>query len=95
MFAAADGEGAWWREQVTDYPEAPSLPLVPEQKMKDPHQTVRLDVILGADQKARLYDRAHAHGVTPAMVLATVFADTLARWSQPTAILAESAAVRP
>ncbi|AEK38174.1 MULTISPECIES: non-ribosomal peptide synthetase [Corynebacterium] len=81
MSAAAEKEGAWWRERVTDYPEAPSLPLVPEQKMADPHRSVRLDVLLSPDQKARLYDRAHAHGVTPAMVLATVFSDTLARWS--------------
>lgn len=81
MSAAAEKEGTWWRERVTDYPEAPALPLVPEQKMADPHRSVRLDVVLAPDQKARLYDRAHAHGVTPAMVLATVFADTLARWS--------------
>ena len=34
MSAAAEKEGAWWRERVTDYPEAPSLPLVPSRRWR-------------------------------------------------------------
>ncbi|WP_130839239.1 non-ribosomal peptide synthetase [Corynebacterium neomassiliense] len=81
LAAAAEKEGTWWRERIADYPTAPSLPLVAETAAEDPHRSIRLDYLLSPQQKQRLYDRSHSHGVTPAMTLATVFADVLARWS--------------
>lgn len=74
-------EAGWWAERIRDYPDAPALPLVPEASAADPHRSVRYGHLLTPAQYETLRERARRHGVTPAMVLAAVFGDVLARWS--------------
>ncbi|WP_280230301.1 hypothetical protein, partial [Nocardia cyriacigeorgica] len=42
-----------------------------------PHRTVRYNHWLEPEAKQRLLDAAHARGITPAVALAAVFADTI------------------
>ena len=72
---------AWWREETPRLPDPPRLPLVPERDRLDPLRSVRYDHWLDERAKQRLIERAHRHGVTPAVVLAAVFADVVGRWS--------------
>ncbi|GGK58768.1 non-ribosomal peptide synthetase [Nocardia camponoti] len=69
----------WWRSRLTELPGAPELPQV--QRVAEPNRTVRLHHWLDADAKARLFSGAHARGITPAMALASVFAETIGGWS--------------
>ncbi|WP_329026671.1 non-ribosomal peptide synthetase [Streptomyces sp. NBC_00690] len=78
---AVERERSWWEERVPTLPDAPALPLVPESERADPLRTVRYEHWLDPEQKKRLIDRSHAHGVTPAMVLASVFAEIVGHWS--------------
>ena len=71
----------WWREEIPRLPDPPRLPLVPERDRFDPLRSVRYDHWLDESAKQRLIERAHRHGVTPAVVLAAVFADVVGRWS--------------
>ncbi|ANY07724.1 non-ribosomal peptide synthetase [Pseudonocardia sp. HH130630-07] len=75
-------ERAWWLERLPDLPAPPELPLVPEGERADPLLTVRYAHPLGAASKQRLLARAREHGVTPAVVLASVFAEVVGRWSR-------------
>ncbi|MEU5402381.1 amino acid adenylation domain-containing protein [Streptomyces sp. NPDC005963] len=79
--SAVERERTWWEERVPTLPDAPALPLVPESERADPLRTVRYEHWLDPEQKKRLIDRAHAHRVTPAMVLASVFAEIVGHWS--------------
>lgn len=74
-------EQSWWAERIIDYPEPPALPLISETSMVEPHRSNRLDHYLNPRKKKSLYEKAKQHGVTPAMVLASCFADVIARWS--------------
>lgn len=78
---AHQAERAWWQERLPDLPDAPALPLVPESERADPYRTVRYDHWLDPQGKQRLLERAHRHGVTPAVVLASVFAEVVGGWS--------------
>ncbi|MDG3009875.1 amino acid adenylation domain-containing protein [Rhodococcus sp. D2-41] len=83
-----DRDRAWWAGRLLQLPDAPALPLVPETERREPHRTVRYHHALDPAAKARLLHSAHAQGVTPAMALASVFAETIGHWSaQPRFLL--------
>ncbi|MEU1294364.1 amino acid adenylation domain-containing protein [Streptomyces sp. NPDC005840] len=71
----------WWAERVPELPAAPALPLVPEAERADPTRVTRRHHWLPPEEKRRLADRAHRHGLTPAMAVATAFSEVLAAWS--------------
>ncbi len=86
--AARERARGWWRERLPELPGAPQLPLVAESERADPRAVVRRHHWLSPEQRERWSARANAHGVTPAMALATVFAETLGAWSaQPRFLL--------
>ncbi|MBL1077230.1 amino acid adenylation domain-containing protein [Nocardia sp. 2] len=78
---ARERDRAWWQDRLTEMPSAPELPTIPVSERTDPHRTVRYNYWLEAEAKQRLLDAAHARGITPAMALAAVFADTIGGWS--------------
>ncbi|WP_405149614.1 amino acid adenylation domain-containing protein [Nocardia salmonicida] len=70
---------AWWQARLSELPGAPELPLA--QQTADPNRTIRLHRWLSPQAKAQVFDAAHARGITPAMALASVFAETIGGWS--------------
>ncbi|MEV0763853.1 amino acid adenylation domain-containing protein [Nocardia sp. NPDC050435] len=79
--AARDRDRQWWQDRLADLPGAPELPTIPVSERVDPHRTVRFDYWLEPAAKQRLLAAAHARGITPAMALAAVFAETIGGWS--------------
>ncbi|MFI2282107.1 amino acid adenylation domain-containing protein [Nocardia beijingensis] len=79
--AVRERDRQWWQQRLPEMPGAPELPTVPVGERTDPHRTVRYDHWLGPEAKRRLLDAAHERGVTPAMALAAVFAETIGGWS--------------
>ncbi|MFJ6084533.1 amino acid adenylation domain-containing protein [Streptomyces sp. NPDC092369] len=78
----------WWLRRVPELPSAPELPLVPEAERTNPTRVTRRHHWLPPEEKQRLTTRAHRHGLTPAMTVATAFAEVLAAWSgQPRFLL--------
>lgn len=71
----------WWGDRIGDLPDIPALPVLPESERRDPSASVRLHHWFDPEAKARLHRAAHSHGVTPAVALATVFSEAIARWS--------------
>lgn len=78
---ARERDRAWWTEQLDRLPDAPRLPLVPAAEQADPTRTVRHEQWLTAEQKRLLAERSQRHRVTPAVLLAAVFAEVVGRWS--------------
>ncbi|MCX4093336.1 non-ribosomal peptide synthetase [Nocardia sp. alder85J] len=78
---ARDRDRAWWQRRVPELPGAPELPVVPVAARAEPNRTVRYDHWLAPEAKQRLLQAAHRRGVTPAMALAAVFAETIGGWS--------------
>ncbi|MGW5385166.1 amino acid adenylation domain-containing protein [Nocardia sp. NPDC003963] len=76
---SADRE--WWARQLGELPDIPALPVIPETERPDPTRSVRLHHWFDADTRARLQRHAYSNGITPAVALATVFAEVIARWS--------------
>ncbi|MEU7367158.1 amino acid adenylation domain-containing protein [Streptomyces hygroscopicus] len=85
--AERERHAAWWRERLPDLPRGPRLPTA-----VDPLTPVRADDSalthsrrlhhwLGPADKAALISAARRHGITPAAVLATAFAEVIAAWS--------------
>ncbi|WP_305779384.1 non-ribosomal peptide synthetase [Nocardia nova] len=72
---------AWWEGRLADLPDIPSLPVLAEDERTDPSRSIRLHHWFEPEAKAGFDTLAHSHGVTPAVALATVFAETIARWS--------------
>ncbi|MEV4206912.1 amino acid adenylation domain-containing protein [Nocardia salmonicida] len=70
---------AWWQDRLSELPGAPELPFA--QHTADPNRTIRLHRWLSPQAKAQVFDAAHARGITPAMALASVFAETIGGWS--------------
>ncbi|MFC9661158.1 amino acid adenylation domain-containing protein [Nocardia sp. NPDC127606] len=70
---------AWWQDRLSELPGAPELPLA--QHISEPNRTIRLHRWLSPQSKAQVFDAAHARGITPAMALASVFAETIGGWS--------------
>ena len=79
--SARERDRDWWQRRLPQLPGAPELPTVPVADRRAPHRTVRYDHWLGPEAKQTLVSGAHQRGVTPAMALAAVFADTIGGWS--------------
>ena len=79
--AARERDRHWWQQRLPDMPGAPELPTVPVGDRAAPRCTVRYEHWLAPEAKQRLVAGAHARGVTPAMALAAIFADTIGGWS--------------
>ncbi|TQM28946.1 non-ribosomal peptide synthetase [Nocardia bhagyanarayanae] len=79
--AARERDKQWWQERLPRLPGSPELPTIPVSERADPHRTVRYNHWLEPEAKQRLLDAAHARGITPAMALAAVFAETIGGWS--------------
>ncbi|MEV6255158.1 amino acid adenylation domain-containing protein [Nocardia sp. NPDC051911] len=79
--AARERDRQWWQERLPELPGAPELPTVPVSERTDPNRTVRYDHWLEPEAKQRLLAAAHERGITPAMALAAVFAETIGGWS--------------
>ncbi|WP_099184184.1 non-ribosomal peptide synthetase [Mycobacterium kansasii] len=77
----------WWQRRLPQMPGAPELPTVPVGSRRAPHRTVRYHHWLAPDAKRSLIAGAHARGVTPAMAVAALFADTVGGWSAQTRFL--------
>ncbi|WP_228566772.1 non-ribosomal peptide synthetase [Nocardia sp. SYP-A9097] len=71
----------WWADRLGDLPGIPALPVLPETERGDPSRSVRLHHWFDPAARRRLNQHAHSHGVTPAVTLATVFSEVIARWS--------------
>ncbi|MEU7138895.1 amino acid adenylation domain-containing protein [Nocardia sp. NPDC046473] len=69
----------WWQQRLPELAGAPELPQA--QGISGVSRTVRYHRWLTPEAKARVFDAAHARGVTPAMALASVFAETVGGWS--------------
>nr|QIE08726.1 non-ribosomal peptide synthetase [Nocardia sp.] len=69
----------WWQARLPELPGAPELPQA--QHIADNSRTVRLHRWLSPQAKAQVFDAAHTRGITPAMALASVFAETIGGWS--------------
>ncbi|WP_421845086.1 amino acid adenylation domain-containing protein [Mycobacterium sp.] len=78
---AYERDRAWWKQRLPEMPGMPQLPTVPAGERTTPRRTVRYSHWLAPEAKRRLVAGAHGHGVTPAMALAAVFADTIGGWS--------------
>ncbi|GAB2688602.1 non-ribosomal peptide synthetase [Nocardia thraciensis] len=79
--AARDRDRQWWRERMEELPGPPELPTVPVADRAEPNRTVRHSHWLAPEAKQRLLAAAHERGITPAMALASVFAETIGGWS--------------
>ncbi len=79
--AARERDRQWWQRRMPELPGAPELPTVPVSERTDPNRTVRYDHWLSPEAKQRLLAAAHERGITPAMALAAVFAETIGGWS--------------
>ena len=66
---------------MPELPGAPGLPTVPLGERTAAHRTVRYDHWMAPEAKQMLVSGAHQRGITPAMALAAVFADTIGGWS--------------
>ncbi|AEF55567.1 condensation domain-containing protein [Marinomonas posidonica] len=75
--------GEWWNNRLHQMPEGPKLPLKTslfETKNTQPH-TTRRHFYFDSTLRDQLYQVCREHNLTPATVLATVLAETLAGWS--------------
>ncbi|SKO55008.1 Putative phenyloxazoline synthase MbtB [Mycobacteroides abscessus subsp. bolletii] len=79
--AARERDRQWWQDRLADLPGAPELPVVPVSERTDQHRTVRYNYWLGPEAKQQLLAAAHQRGITPAMAMAAVFAETIGGWS--------------
>lgn len=76
-----DADRRWWAERLPGLPDIPALPVLAENERRDPARSIRLHHWFDAEAKANLHANAHGNGVTPAVALATVFGEVVARWS--------------
>ena len=72
---------AWWQQRLAGLPGAPELPARPESERGDPNRVVRLHHWLDPRTRAGLVRQARRHAVTPAVAVATAFAEVLGGWS--------------
>ncbi|MFB9832952.1 non-ribosomal peptide synthetase, partial [Actinoallomurus acaciae] len=85
--AEREESARWWRERIPDLPAPPRLPttvdLLRPVSAADTAltRTGRLHHWLAPEAKAALVERSRRHGITPAALLATAFAEVVAAWS--------------
>ncbi|MFB9249841.1 condensation domain-containing protein, partial [Sphaerisporangium melleum] len=87
--AARDAERAaestrdqeYWRSRLNELPGAPRLPLAKDPGSVDRPRFVRRERWLPIETWRRIQEKARAHGLTPAMVLAAAYCEVLAAWS--------------
>ncbi|RZS45025.1 amino acid adenylation domain-containing protein [Herbihabitans rhizosphaerae] len=82
---AAEGRAAaeaYWRDRLADLPPPPALPLARRPEDIGLPRFTRRATVLSDEQWAALTEAARRHGLTPAMVLATAYAEVLAAWSE-------------
>ncbi|MEV0675045.1 AMP-binding protein [Actinosynnema sp. NPDC050436] len=77
----------YWMSRIADLPPAPRLPLACDPAQIGKPVFRRLAHWVDPDRYRRLVALARRHRVTPAMVLATAFAEVLGRWSGQTRVL--------
>ncbi|WP_068272672.1 non-ribosomal peptide synthetase [Aldersonia kunmingensis] len=93
--AARERDRAWWQDRLDDLPSAPALPVIADAGLRTrtaaasaaSHRTVRMHHWIDPVAKQRLLTGAHERGVTPAMALASVFAETIGGWSSESKFL--------
>lgn len=76
-----ESSGAWWKNRLNNMPEGPQLPLKKESASDQP-KTTRRHFHFNSELRERLYLRCREQRLTPASVLATILAETLAGWSK-------------
>ncbi|KPC62700.1 non-ribosomal peptide synthetase [Streptomyces chattanoogensis] len=72
---------AYWHGRLPELPSAPQLPLAPGYTESAATTVVRRHRRLDAETVRRMEQSARRHGLTPAMALAAVFAETLTAFS--------------
>ena len=78
---AREEDVCWWRERIGELPGAPELPWRAEHDQADPHRVARLHRWLDPQMRGRLTDAARRRGVTPAVAVATAFAEVVGAYS--------------
>lgn len=79
--AQREEDRQWWQRRLETLPGAPVLPNVPAENLRTHQQVVRRHHWLDAAARAQLEDRARRYELTPAMLVASVFAETIAQFS--------------
>ncbi|MFR9752288.1 amino acid adenylation domain-containing protein [Nocardia sp. 004] len=79
--AVRERDRQWWQQRLPELPGAPELPTIPVGERTGGQRTVRYDHWLEPQAKQQLLAAAHERGLTPAMALAAVFAETIGGWS--------------
>ncbi|MFI9645168.1 amino acid adenylation domain-containing protein [Streptomyces sp. NPDC052040] len=77
--AVLEADRAYWLERLSELPAAPRLPASTGEA--EAVTVVRRHLHLDAEQTRRFEEAARRHGLTPAMALAAVFAETLQAFS--------------
>ncbi|MFI6403199.1 amino acid adenylation domain-containing protein [Streptomyces sp. NPDC050548] len=72
---------AYWTARLPGLPGGPALPLRTDPAEIDVPRFVRRTSELSPQEWAALRRRAGGHGITPSVLIATAFAEVLARWS--------------
>ncbi|MEV0296487.1 amino acid adenylation domain-containing protein [Nocardia sp. NPDC050710] len=75
---------AYWADRL---PELPGAPAIPESRTSPGTQVVRKHYWLPPDARHTLEQRARGRGLTPAMAVASVFAEVIGNWSAQTEFL--------
>ncbi|MET8307435.1 amino acid adenylation domain-containing protein [Micromonospora sp. NPDC005173] len=79
--AAVEADQRYWSAQAAELPPAPQLPLAVDPERVRAPRFVRHEARLNPAAWTALVDAARAHGVSPAAVLATAYAEVLSAWS--------------
>ena len=74
----------WWRDRLATLPPPPSLPYEQALPAEGRARFRRVDMTLTSEQTAALKTAAQGHGLGLPAVMATVYAQTLSRWSGQT-----------
>ncbi|PJK22428.1 non-ribosomal peptide synthetase [Mycolicibacterium goodii] len=77
----------WWAERIPELPDPPALPLIPQSEQRNPLRSIRLWHILDVPTRDALFAAAHRRGITPAMAVASTYANALAKWSSSSRFL--------
>ncbi|WP_424326307.1 amino acid adenylation domain-containing protein [Gordonia sp. (in: high G+C Gram-positive bacteria)] len=80
--SAREADLSWWADKLADLPGGPVLPTRPAgQEPAGAPQVVRMNHWLDPQRRADLQAAAHRHGLTPAAVVAAVYAASVGAWS--------------